>query len=49
MQLEDAPPHFATEACDVCGESVLSPYARMRNGARLCIRCDERRDALGRR
>ncbi len=45
LGIEHPSPTFESVACAACGESVLTPYARDVDGQRLCIACDERRQA----
>ncbi len=47
MGVEDVPLGFVTSRCEACGEHALSRYLRERQGRRLCLRCDERAEALG--
>lgn len=45
LGVETAPRSFESVRCEVCGESVLAPYSREVDGHRLCVPCEERRQA----
>jgi formylmethanofuran dehydrogenase subunit E len=48
LRLQEPARGFETARCEDCGESVLERYLTEREGRRLCVRCDERRQSLRR-
>jgi formylmethanofuran dehydrogenase subunit E len=45
LGIEDQHPTFESVVCEACGESVLASYAHEVDGHRLCVACEERREA----
>jgi formylmethanofuran dehydrogenase subunit E len=48
LRIADPRPTFESVVCEMCGESVLTPYAREVAHHRICIACAERREARSR-